>query len=224
MNVFGRIVGQKQEGKELALKVNVPFDEHLIDTMSRYKVNGKILAEIKVDDGRTITVDQRKKAYALIRDLADYTGYVPEEMKEIMKYHYLAESGEKHFSLSDCSVTTAREFIDYMLNFAFQHDMAFTYSLEDAEPKEVRTFMYLSLRYRKCAVCGRRADVHHAFDDKVGMGRDREEIVHVGLKAVALCREHHNVVHANSEKDFYDKHHLVPIMLDDVLVKVLNMD
>lgn len=35
-------------------------------------------AEIRFDDGRHISAEQRKKAYATIRDIADYTGYPPE--------------------------------------------------------------------------------------------------------------------------------------------------
>ena len=41
-------------------------------------------AEIRFDDGRHISAEQRKKAYATIRDIADWTGYPPEEMKERM--------------------------------------------------------------------------------------------------------------------------------------------
>lgn len=35
---------------------------------------------------------------------------------------------------------------------------------------------------RKCAVCGRRAELHHV--DRVGMGRDRREICHIGMQAL----------------------------------------
>ena len=36
--------------------------------------------EIRVDDGRRISSDQRKKIYALIKDIADYTGHHPDPM------------------------------------------------------------------------------------------------------------------------------------------------
>ena len=38
-------------------------------------------AEMRFDDGRHISAEQRRKAYATIRDIADYTGYLPEEQK-----------------------------------------------------------------------------------------------------------------------------------------------
>lgn len=50
-------------------------------------------AEMRFDDGRTISIEQRKKAYATIRDIADYTGYLPEEQKEWLKYLYIAQTG-----------------------------------------------------------------------------------------------------------------------------------
>ena len=61
-------------------------------------------AEIRFDDGRHISVEQRKKAYATIRDIADWTGYLPEEMKEILKYQHMIKTGDEYFSLSNCSM------------------------------------------------------------------------------------------------------------------------
>ena len=48
-------------------------------------------AEIRFDDGRTISIEQRKKAYATIKDIAVYTGYLPEEQKEWLKYLHIAK-------------------------------------------------------------------------------------------------------------------------------------
>ena len=39
-------------------------------------------AEMRFDDGRTISIEQRKKAYATIRDISEHTGYTPEEQKQ----------------------------------------------------------------------------------------------------------------------------------------------
>ena len=38
-------------------------------------------AEVRLDDGRTISADQRKKIYATLRDISDYTGDPPEVTK-----------------------------------------------------------------------------------------------------------------------------------------------
>ena len=37
---------------------------------------------MRIDDGRRISSDQRKKIYALIKDIADHTGHHPEYLKE----------------------------------------------------------------------------------------------------------------------------------------------
>ena len=60
-------------------------------------------AEMRFDDGRCISIEQRKKAYATIRDIADYTGYLPEEQKEWLKYLYIQKTGDDYISHSFCS-------------------------------------------------------------------------------------------------------------------------
>lgn len=73
-----------------------------------------------LDDGRHISSDQRRKAYATIRDIADFTGYSPEEMKQRLKLEHIIRTGCKEFSLSDCTMDTAREFINTMLDLALE--------------------------------------------------------------------------------------------------------
>lgn len=77
-------------------------------------------AEMRFDDGRHISAEQRKKAYATIRDIADWTGYPSEEMKRILKDEHMIRTGDPDFSLSNCSMDTAREFINTILEFALE--------------------------------------------------------------------------------------------------------
>ena len=70
---------ERKDGTDLV--VSVP-DLKLGDMLVRKKIQN---AEIRFDDGRHISAEQRKKAYATIRDIADWTGYLPEEMKEIIE-------------------------------------------------------------------------------------------------------------------------------------------
>lgn len=67
------------------LMIYVP-DMQLGDMLRKKRIQN---AEIRFDDGRHISAEQRKKAYATIRDIADYTGYLPEEMKQILKYQHM---------------------------------------------------------------------------------------------------------------------------------------
>lgn len=48
------------------LLIKIP-DKHLSETIFRKRIRD---AELRFDDGRTITAEQRKKAYATIRDIS----------------------------------------------------------------------------------------------------------------------------------------------------------
>lgn len=87
--------------------------------------------------------------------------------------------------------------------------------------EDVNRYLYGCLYHRRCAVCGRDAETHHL--DAVGMGRDREHIVHVGLRAMALCRVHHDEVHKVGLR-FYIKNHLHGIQLDKRLCDRLRLN
>lgn len=93
-----------QDGTVLQIKIHtVNLEQYITEKKAKY-------AEIRIDDGRTITSLQRRKAYATIRDISSWTGYLPEEQKEWLKYLYIERTGNPYFSLSDCSMDTAREF------------------------------------------------------------------------------------------------------------------
>ena len=52
------------------------------------------------------------------------------------------------------------------------------------------------------------------------MGRNREEIIHEGMKVLPLCRVHHTEAHTMGKKDFIEKYHLIDgIVLDKNLCK-----
>lgn len=78
MNAFVRIEKYKDTDKGTDLIISVPI-KGLGEVLSKKKIKD---AEIRLDDGRHISAEQRKKAYATIRDIASYTGYLPEEQKE----------------------------------------------------------------------------------------------------------------------------------------------
>lgn len=75
---------------------------------------------VRIDDGRSISALQRKHIYATFNDIAKYTGYTPDETKQVMKYSYIALTGQKEFSLSDCSMTVARDFLEYLIEFCIE--------------------------------------------------------------------------------------------------------
>lgn len=156
-------------------------------------------AEMRIDDGRTISIDQRKKAYATIRDIADYTGYLPEEQKEWLKYLYISQTGNDYFSLSDCSMTTAREFINCILEWAIENGVPLSENAIE-RTDDIGRYLYYCLKARKCAVCGKDGEIHH--EDAIGMGNDRRTLDDSNHKKICLCRLHHTIAHQKGVKAF----------------------
>lgn len=199
------------------LKCHIPnelIDERFIATVMR--------GEIRVDDGRRISSEQRKKIYALCRDISVYTGHDVEDLKEnILKVGFMIKEDRDYFSLSDVDMTTARYFIEYILEFCFEWDVPLNEKTV-ALAKEVNNYLYLCLRYRKCAVCGRYADIHH-HENLVGMGMDRAKHNHEDSRYIALCRTHHTECHTIGHKTFENKYKLAAIKLNAQAIKELRI-
>ena len=175
---------------------------------------------VKLDDGRTISADQRKKIYATIRDISDHTGYSPDEYKAIAKYDYIARTGCDYFSLSDVDMTTANAFLNYLIEFCVEWDIPTLDSLLDRSPDTSR-YLYSCIANKRCAICGGKSELHHS--DHIGTGRNRKEVMHAGMRAEALCRKHHTECHNIGQKTFDEKYHIYGIKLDRYLCEILKL-
>lgn len=190
-------------------------------------IDNKFLArvmhgEIRVDDGRRISSDQRNKIYALCRDISSYTGHDVEDLKEnILKVGFMIDEDREYFSLSNVDMTTARYFIEYILKFCFEWDIPLDANTVDMA-REINNYLYLCLIHRKCAICGEKADIHH-HENLVGMGMDRAKHNHIDSKYIALCREHHNECHNIGHKTFEDKYKITAIKLNEAAIKELRI-
>jgi hypothetical protein len=186
--------------------------------------------EIILPDGRKISPQQRRKCYALLGEIAEYINGIRssetvEDTKQMMKFDFILKMMEsqerKMFSLANCDVSTAREFITYLIDFIIKNDIPSSVSLLD-NCEDISRYIYACLVNRKCCICGKHADIHHVDGSRVGMGNDREEVHHLGREVLPLCREHHEVCH-NDEKAFIEKYHLEPIELTAELCKKLHL-
>ena len=208
MTVKGYISGYDGQ----VLTVIAPFPDDGL--LQRHEITE---CEIRLDDGRTISADQRKKIYATMRDISDYTGHMPEEVKALAKYDFIAKTGCDYFSLSDCSMTTAREFLEFLIEFCVEWDIPTLDSLLDRSP-DVSRYLYACLVHKHCAICGLKAELHHV--DAVGAGRNRKEIIHEGMHVLPLCRSHHTEFHNIGKQTFFDKYHVYGIKMDHYLCQV----
>lgn len=168
--------------------------------------------EVRLDDGRTISAEQRRKTYALIRDIASWSGHYPEEVKEFTKWDFRGLYGYGDFSLSNVDMTTSKEYINYLIEFCIKNDVPCLDSLLN-RTDDISSYLYACLFYGKCAICGKDAEIHH--HERIGIGRDRRSVVHLGMEAISLCRVHHNEAHSNA--GFCDKYHIYGIKLDKII-------
>jgi len=203
----------KYDGKWLLLEPETEIERELLR-----KQIGKV--EIRLSDGREISADQRKKVFAIIRDISIWSGHDPEYLRQYLTWDFRSIDGLQPFSLSDVDMTTAREFITYLIDFCFYYDVPTKDTLLN-QTEDIGKYLYLCLEHRKCAICNKRAEVHHV--DRIGMGRDREHIVHVGLRAIALCREHHDEAHRD-ERALFNRYFIYGIKLDKYLCDCLALN
>lgn len=174
-------------------------------------------------DGRSITDNQRRKIYAMLNEIAEWIGDLPEQIKHLFKWKFVQEQMQgfgEYFSLSNVDETTASAFISYLVEFIIVHGVPCSkplYELCD----DIRRYVYFCAKSKKCCVCGRKTELHHV--DAVGMGRDRNEIQHVGMRMLPLCERHHQEAHAIGNASFLDRYHIEPIEITDELVKIYKL-
>lgn len=216
--MFGAI--KKITGNELTIEVD-ELDQYKIQ---RFASGKQPIVEINVSDGRVISPDQRKKIYALINDLCDYTGDVPEYWKEKFKFMVETTFGVNHFSLSNCSMTIGNYMILTILNFLFEYDIPFKTKTWDSIPDDFPKQM-LCIKNKRCVICGKPADIAHY--KAVGMGRNRNKINHIGMYIMTLCRTHHDEQHhyMRYEKlnDFFEKYHIKPIKVTPEIARKFHL-
>jgi len=176
--------------------------------------------ELRLDDGRKISAEQRRKIFAIIRDIALWNGDEPQYLRCYLTWDFCSKYEIDFFSLSDVDMTTAKDFITYLIDFCFRWNVPTKDTLLN-ETDDISKYLYLCLLYRKCAICNDPAEVHHV--DRIGMGRDREKIVHIGLRAIALCHKHHDIAHAD-EKRLFEQYFVYGIKLDSYLCEKLNLN
>jgi hypothetical protein len=207
--------------------------------------------EVHLCDGRIITPKQSRAIHAMCRDITNYISgfsekeYVRNETMRMLQMAYLMDTDAKEevryaltnhycelmdielFSLSAkssnaASVSLARDFLTYLIDFAIENAIPCSGKLID-RAEDISRYLYACLANRACCICGKHgSDVHHT--DCIGMGIDREQIVHVGLPAMCLCREHHNLAHNMGEKSFEEQNKVFGIPLDEKLCGILGLD
>lgn len=211
--------GQVVRADSSGLTIHVPYSN-----WARYATRQYQDVEVGLQDGRTLSPQQRRKAYALLGEIAERAGMDVEEVKLTTKHDFVQahlEGLEKElFSLSNADVTTVREYISYLV------EMVITFGIPCKRPlaelcDDIGRYMYACLMHKKCAVCGQAAELHHI--DRVGMGRDRRTMSHIGLRCMPLCRKHHIEAHNAGDETFMATYHLQPAVIDERVAKIYKI-
>lgn len=220
---MGFIVDLLKDGTAV-IKAKIPNIEQALR-------RGFLKVEIILWDGRRISPEQRRKCYALLGEIAEYTDGIRtaetvDEQKRLLKMEFMLKRMEaterRMFSLADCDMSTAREFITYLIDFIIANDIPTRVPLID-NCDDIAAYMYACTMHRKCAVCGKAADIHHCEGSRIGAGVDRAKVHQLGREVLPLCRVHHTELHAMPESEFMKKYHLQKVKLDEPLCKRLKL-
>lgn len=195
--------------KGCVVRTTRPAVEHLSD-------------EVRVfwADNRCISAEQRRKAWALMTEIAAYQGQDKEDVYREQSAAFSIknfESLQGHlFHLSTATVSEARDFINLLIEIIIE------YGIPTKEPlyglcDDLERYTYACLMNKKCAVCGRKTELHHV--DHVAMGYNRKEINHIGMRCLPLCRDHHMEAHSIGQAAFDSKYHLEPIAIDEKIAQ-----
>lgn len=180
---------------------------------------------VEAIDGRKLSDKQRRMCYALINAIAEWSGNTTEDIKQAFKLEFWANHvdtlADKIFSLSDAPMSLVAEFQRFLINFILSNDVPVKRPLIEYVD-DINEYVYMCLIHKKCAVCGRPADLHHI--DTVGMGNDRTEITHEGREAISLCRAHHTEIHTIGKQEFFAKYHFDKgVKIDKTILKIYNL-
>lgn len=216
MEIIGGKIVDVQPGY---IVIRAPYDN--IDRLltRRYQE-----VQIGLEDGRRLSPEQRRKAFALVGEIAAWSGYERDEANLTLKHQFIQQHldqlQKELFSLADCDVTTAREYISYLIDFCLTFDVPTHVPLVDL-CDDVERYVYSCLIHKRCAVCGKKADLHHV--DRVGMGNNRNEIEHEGRRCLPLCREHHIEVDHIGDDALCELYHISPVVIDARIAKTYRL-
>jgi len=215
-NILAKVTATRfnKEGQQ---EIMITLDESIIGyQLERYKNGiGELYGEFTLFDNRIITAQQRKKIHAILNDIVRSTGngnhaYDVESIKEDMKLMFCESKGIDEFSTSeltgDCTVTTASEFITFLLDFCLEYGIPLSDPpIELAE--DIKHQLIKCLYERKCAVCWKPGMVYPVNTTGAMKIEGRHELM-------CLCSSHYQEAESSGHKAFASKQHVLGILMN----------
>lgn len=175
-------------------------------------------ARVLFQDRDEITADQRKKIFAIVAEIAQWSAHDPEYVRKNLTADFLRANIERlqlsALSLAisgNCDKGTASLFITFLVEFCLENSVPTSRPLQEYAD-DLERYTYSALLHKRCLICGRKADLHHV--DAIGLGYNRNTKPQLGALVMPLCREHHSEWHTIGRTAFENKYHAVPVQMD----------
>ena len=171
-------------------------------------------------DKDEITPEQRRKIFAINGEIAAWSGDDPESVRKTLVSDFLLKKRQdiqmRTLSLASgggCDKGTASLLIDFLINLVLEYGIPTKQPLMEYAD-DLEKYTYAALMNKKCLVCGKKADLHHAEGSMIGMGYNRNEKCQIGAMVMPLCRTHHGEYHQIGATAFDAKYHTVAVPMD----------
>lgn len=217
--VKGKIIGINE--REGTVCITAP-----VANMENYIKRGYREVYIEFIDARPLSKKQRSMCWALIGEISGWMGDDREATNEFLKLNFIASELASNmlevFSLSNASMSVVAAYQKYLIDFILRHDIPVERPLYEYTD-DMQGYVYACMKNKKCVVCGRPAGLHHL--DRVGMGRNRDEIIHEGMEAISLCwPTHHMEAETIGDTAFLEKYHFDGgVILDKAMCKLYGL-
>lgn len=198
------------DGTYSVVATGVELEQSHIDLLE----NGySLIAEVEVPDNKKLSIEQRKKIFALCRDIELHWGEPVESLRKRFQAELEIMNGYEEISLRDCSMRVARELIELIIAFMFHHQIPMRVETSKLLSGD-KAMLYWATANRNCVLCGKsNADLAHHY--AIGRGANRKKMQHYDYEVLALCRRHHQEQHNIGIKSFDEKY-----ILQDSWIKV----
>jgi len=198
------------DGTYSVVATGVELEQSHIDLLE----NGySLIAEVEVPDNKKLSIDQRKKIFALCRDIELHWGEPVESLRKRFQAELEIMNGYNEISLSNCSMRIASELIELIIAFMFHHQIPMRVETSKLLSGD-KAMLYWATVNRNCVLCGKsNADLAHHY--AIGRGANRNKMQHYDYEVLALCRFHHQEQHNIGVKSFDEKY-----ILQDSWIKV----
>lgn len=198
--VKGRIVDVSQDG-ELTIKAKCD-----IGMLVKRDYQECV---VQLQDSRPLSDKQRRSCYALLREIADFTGMGVEQSKEWLKMKFIADDLNclmDTFSLSDAPMSLVAGFQRFLIRLIVDYDIPCAVNLLDYVD-DIADYVYACLAKKKCCICGKDGGLYMTGDGK----------------AISVCGDHLREIEEKGFDIIKELYHISDIQLDKHLLKVYGL-